>query len=54
MSAAGERYGYDGAMRIITVNVCGVRSAASKGLFRWLGKLKADAIFFFLASYLTL
>jgi exodeoxyribonuclease-3 len=44
MSAAGERYGYDGAMRIITVNVCGVRSAASKGLFRWLGKQKADAI----------
>src|SRR5688572_18995449 len=31
-------------MRIITVNVCGVRSAASKGLFRWLAQQKADAV----------
>src|SRR6188768_1081659 len=31
-------------MRIITVNCCGIRSAASKGLFKWLTKQKADFI----------
>ena len=31
-------------MRIITVNCCGIRSAAGKGLFRWLRKQKADFI----------
>jgi exodeoxyribonuclease III len=31
-------------MRIVTLNVCGIRSAAKKGLFRWLGKQKADFI----------
>ncbi len=31
-------------MRIITVNCCGIRSAASKGLFKWLAKQKADFI----------
>jgi exodeoxyribonuclease III len=31
-------------MRIITVNVCGIRSAASKGLFKWLRKQNADFI----------
>jgi len=31
-------------MRVITVNVCGIRSAASKGLFRWLRRQKADFI----------
>jgi exodeoxyribonuclease-3 len=31
-------------MRIITVNCCGIRSAASKGLFKWLRKQKADFI----------
>lgn len=31
-------------MRVITANVCGVRSAASKGLFRWLATQKADVI----------
>ncbi|HKT74416.1 MAG TPA: exodeoxyribonuclease III [Steroidobacteraceae bacterium] len=31
-------------MRIITLNVCGIRSAASKGLFRWLARQDADFI----------
>jgi exodeoxyribonuclease-3 len=31
-------------MRVITVNVCGVRAAAKKGLFAWLAKQKADAV----------
>lgn len=31
-------------VRVITVNCCGIRSAASKGLFRWLRKQKADFI----------
>jgi exodeoxyribonuclease-3 len=31
-------------MRVITVNVCGVRSAAAKGLFRWLRRQRADFI----------
>jgi exodeoxyribonuclease-3 len=31
-------------MRIITVNVCGIRSAAAKGLFRWLRRQRADFI----------
>ena len=31
-------------MRVITVNVCGIRSAAEKGLFRWLGRQHADFI----------
>jgi exodeoxyribonuclease-3 len=31
-------------MRIITVNVCGIRSAAAKGLFRWLARQNADFI----------
>jgi exodeoxyribonuclease III len=31
-------------MRVITVNVCGVRSAAEKGLFRWLRRQHADFI----------
>ena len=31
-------------MRIITLNVCGLRSAASKGLFRWLARQRADYI----------
>ena len=31
-------------MRVITVNVCGIRSAASKGLFRWLRRQRADFI----------
>ena len=31
-------------MRIITLNVCGIRSAASKGLFRWLARQNADYI----------
>jgi exodeoxyribonuclease-3 len=35
---------YDALMRVITVNVCGIRSAASKGLFRWLRRQKADFI----------
>lgn len=31
-------------MRIITVNVCGLRAAAAKGLFRWLAQQRADFI----------
>jgi exodeoxyribonuclease-3 len=31
-------------MRIITLNVCGIRSAARKGLFRWLARQRADYI----------
>ncbi len=31
-------------MRVITVNVCGIRSAAAKGLFRWLARQRADFI----------
>ena len=31
-------------MRIITVNVCGIRSAAAKGLFRWLERQDADFV----------
>jgi exodeoxyribonuclease-3 len=31
-------------MRVITVNVCGVRSAAKKGLFRWLAAQKPDVV----------
>jgi len=31
-------------MRVITVNVCGIRSAAHKGLFRWLRRQGADFI----------
>lgn len=31
-------------MRVITVNVCGIRSAAGKGLFRWLRRQRADFI----------
>jgi exodeoxyribonuclease-3 len=31
-------------MRVITVNVCGLRSAAAKGLFRWLRRQQADFV----------
>ena len=31
-------------MRVITVNVCGIRSAAEKGLFQWLRRQRADFI----------
>lgn len=31
-------------MRVITVNVCGIRSAAGKGLFRWLRRQGADFV----------
>jgi exodeoxyribonuclease III len=31
-------------MRVITVNVCGLRAAAAKGLFRWLRRQRADFI----------
>lgn len=31
-------------MRVITVNVNGIRSSAKKGLFRWLAKQQADVI----------
>jgi exodeoxyribonuclease III len=35
---------YHCLMRVITVNVCGIRSAAAKGLFRWLRRQRADFI----------
>jgi len=31
-------------MRIISVNVCGIRSAAARGLFRWLRRQRADIV----------
>jgi exodeoxyribonuclease III len=31
-------------VRVISVNVCGIRSAAAKGLFRWLRRQRADFI----------
>ena len=31
-------------MRVITLNVNGIRSAASKGLFRWLAGQRADVV----------
>ena len=31
-------------MRVITVNVCGIRAAAAKGLFSWLRRQRADFI----------
>ena len=31
-------------MRVITLNVNGLRSAASKGLFRWLAAQRADVV----------
>ena len=31
-------------MRIITLNVNGIRSATSKGLFGWLGRQDADIV----------
>src|SRR5580698_5346652 len=35
---------YHALMRVITVNVCGIRSAADKGLFRWLRRQRADFV----------
>jgi exodeoxyribonuclease III len=31
-------------MRVISVNVCGIRSAAGRGLFRWLRRQRADFV----------
>ena len=31
-------------MRVITLNVNGIRSAARKGLFEWLARLNADVV----------
>ena len=31
-------------MKVITINVCGIRSSQKKGLFDWLKKTKADFI----------
>src|SRR3974377_1897720 len=35
---------YHCLMRVVTVNVCGIRAAAGKGLFRWLRRQDADFI----------
>ena len=31
-------------MKIITINVNGIRSAANKGIFKWLARQKADVV----------
>lgn len=31
-------------MKVITVNVCGIRASQKKGIFEWLKKTKADFI----------
>ena len=31
-------------MKVITINVCGIRASQKKGLFEWLKKTKADFI----------
>jgi len=31
-------------MKVLTLNVCGIRASQKKGLFEWLSKVKADAI----------
>jgi exodeoxyribonuclease-3 len=36
--------GYDGVMRVLTLNVNGIRSAARRGLFPWLASQRADVI----------
>ena len=36
--------GYDAAVKVITLNVNGIRSAAKKGAFTWLAAQKADVI----------
>src|SRR5687767_9888850 len=36
--------GYDGDMRIVTLNCNGVRSAATKGVFDWLEEREADVV----------
>src|SRR5580765_7116514 len=36
--------GYDGVMRVLTLNVNGIRSAARRGLFPWLATQQADVI----------
>jgi exodeoxyribonuclease III len=43
-AAAKLSFPYHLHMRVITVNVCGIRSAAAKGLFRWLARQRADFI----------
>ena len=31
-------------MKVITINVCGIRASQKKGLFEWLSRTKADFI----------
>ena len=31
-------------MRILTLNVCGIRASQKKGLFEWMAKQKTDLI----------
>ena len=31
-------------MKVITINVCGIRSSQKKGIFDWLSRSKADHI----------
>jgi len=41
---ARRRIGLSSRLRVITLNVNGIRSAASKGLFRWLAGQRADIV----------
>jgi exodeoxyribonuclease-3 len=41
---ARRRFQFSVVLKIITLNVNGIRSAASKGLFRWLAAQKADVV----------
>ena len=41
---AWRRVGFSQRLRVITLNVNGVRSAAKKGLFRWLGAQQPDVV----------
>ena len=43
-STGGRDHHENHAMRIITINVNGIRSAASKGFFKWLARQKADVV----------
>src|SRR5512145_3472380 len=43
-SKSAPRRRLDPVLRVITLNVNGIRSAASKGLFRWLAGQRADIV----------
>ena len=41
---ARRRFQFSVVLKVVTLNVNGIRSAASKGLFRWLAAQKADVV----------